>query len=231
MKNRKEKTRSGKDAPVILLIFTAAYALCMGLRVYYFMKAGRSMICDADAIEQHINALIAYGKWMRGIAYTLIHEHRLAFGNYSFGIGMGADFYTSMQYYAVGDPLNLPAAFLPSTAVYHYFQFLILLRPYLAGLAFIALCLYRSKSRKLSVPGIVSGALIYAFSGTVLFIGMWNPFFVTPMITLPLLVRGADRLYLEGRRVPFVLAVFLAGVSNFYFFYMQTIFIFGYFFL
>ena len=231
MKIRREKNGSHKDAFIIIIVFTAAYAACMGLRVFYFMKAGRSMICEADALEQHINALIAYGKWLRGIAYTLIHEHRLAFMDYSFGIGMGADFYTSMQYYAVGDPLNLPVAFLPSQAVYYYFQFLILLRPYLAGLAFIALCLYRRSKRELPAMGITAGALIYSLSGTVLFIGMWNPFFVTPMITLPLMVRGADRLYHEGMRAPFVLAVFAAGVSNFYFFYMQTIFIFGYFIL
>ncbi|MBR5115623.1 MAG: hypothetical protein IK096_01025, partial [Lachnospiraceae bacterium] len=71
------------------------------------------MICEADALEQHINALIAYGKWFRGFLYELRTEHRLVPQNYSFGIGLGGDFFTGMQYYGVGEPLNLPVFFLP----------------------------------------------------------------------------------------------------------------------
>ncbi len=231
--NRKPST---KQTGAFLLWFTALYVLCMGLRVWYFVRAGRSMICDADALEQHINALTAYGKWIRGLVYALVREHRLAWQSYSFGIGLGADFYTSMQYYAVGEPLNLIVAFLPASAVYYWYQLLILLRPYLAGLSFLTLCLWRDREgirehfadRPLSRCAMLGGALIYSFSGTVLFIGMWNPFFVIPMITLPLLILGLDRLLIEKRCAPFVLAVFLAGVSNFYFFYMQVLFLFGY---
>ncbi|MBR5116478.1 MAG: YfhO family protein, partial [Lachnospiraceae bacterium] len=195
------------------------------------LRAGRSMICEADALEQHINALIAYGKWFRGFLYELRTEHRPVLQNYSFGIGLGGDFYTGMQYYGVGEPLNLPVFFLPSSAVYYYYQFLILLRPYLAGLSFLGLCFYRRRQcgAELSPVGMTAGALIYAFSGTVLFIDMWNPFFVIPMITLPLLIRGAEILFLEARRGPFVLAVFLAGISNFYFFYMQVLLLTGWF--
>ena len=222
-------TAERKKIVEIGLLFTVSYAVCMGVCAFFFLRAGKSLICEADALEQHINALIAYGKWIRGILYTLVHEHRLAFQNYSFGIGLGADFYTSMQYYAVGDPLNLPVAFLPSRAVYYWFQFLILFRPWLAGISFLLLGRYRSRRMPVSGTGLAAGALLYSFSGTVLFIGMWNPFFVTPMITMPLLILGVDRLLLERKSTPFVAAVALAAVSNFYFFYMQVIFLFGYF--
>ncbi|MBQ3791292.1 MAG: YfhO family protein [Lachnospiraceae bacterium] len=227
MRKRSDK----KEIGLALLAFTVLYCLGMGIRVGFFLRAGKSMICEADALEQHINALIAYGKWFCGILYGLRTEHRLSLPNYSFGIGFGGDFYTGMQYYGVGEPLNLPVFFLPSSAVYYYYQFLILLRPYLAGLSFLFLCHYRQKSGgvRLSFDGMTAGALIYSFSGTVLFIGMWNPFFVIPMITMPLLIRGAEILIGEGRRSPLVLAAFAAGISNFYFFYMQVILLIGWF--
>lgn len=209
-----------------MLSYTLLYiALALGVWVYFY-KAGKSLINTSDAYKQHINALMVYGKWLRSIGYGILHGD-FSLKNYSFGIGYGADFYTSMQYYAVGDILNLPVAFIKTGAVYYYFQFLILLRPYLAGLTFTALCAHKGEGRY-KTEAILTAALSYAFCGTVMFIGMWNPFFVNAMIILPMMILGADRI-LEGKSARlFVVSVALSAVTNFYFFYMCVVLTIGY---
>ena len=213
-----------------ILLYTALYiALAAGI-FGWFALCGKTLINKSDAFEQHINALMVYGKWLRGYLYHVIKDHSLLPQNYSFGIGYGGDFQAAMQYYVVGDPLNIPAAVLPTKYIYYYYQFLVVLRPYLAGLSFLALCMHRAGRLAISKSAAITGALTYSFCGTVLFIGMWNPFFVNPMIILPLMVLGAD-LILEGeKRGPllFILSVFYASVCNFYFFYMLVLLIIGY---
>ena len=207
-----------------VLIYTVIYAVMAVLVWRFFPLAGKSLINRSDAYEQHINALIVYGKWIRGIIYNFAHGD-FSLPNYSFGIGYGGDFFTSMHYYAVGDILNIPAAFLPTASIYYYFQFLILLRPYLAGLSFMTLYNYK---RDHSLMAILAGSLSYAFCGTVLFIGMWNPFFVNAMIIFPVMILGADLVIDEKKPLTFILSVCWSEVTNFYFFYMMVLLIIGY---
>lgn len=202
--------------------FTLIYVIIAAYVWGWYFKSGKSLINSSDAFKQHINALTKYGRFLRGVLYSLFTEHKLSIQSYDFGIGYGADFISSMQYYAVGDPLNLPAAFLPSKYIYYYFQFLILLRPYLAGLAFLLLA---KRQRKYSAIPMLAGALSYSYCGIVMFIGMWNPQFVQPMICLPLLVYGVQKYIHEKKSLPFMLAVILSAVSNFYFFYMLVLMI------
>ncbi len=216
---KKKSTQTNKAG---YILFTILY-FAMAILVWgWFVKSGKSLINSSDAFEQHINALAKYGRYLRGVMYRIFVEHKLSIQNYDLGIGYGADFLTSMQYYAVGDPLNLPVAFLPSKYIYYYFQFLIVLRPYLAGLSFLLLA---SENRKFSLSSRLSGALSYSFCGIVLFIGMWNPQFVQPMICLPLLIYGVRKYVNERKFMPFVLATLLSAVSNFYFFYMLVLMI------
>lgn len=71
--------------------------------------------------------------------------------------------------------------------------------------------------------GLVAGALIYVFSGTVLYIGMLHPFFVNPMIWFPLLLLGVEKILREKRPALFMAVTALAALSSFYYFYMMAI--------
>ncbi|WP_026664079.1 YfhO family protein [Butyrivibrio sp. FC2001] len=216
------KSSSAGSRRKAFICFTLIYIVISVLVWGWFFKSGKSLINSSDAFKQHINALAKYGRFIRGIFYRLFTEHKLSLQSYDFGIGYGADFYTSMQYYAVGDPLNLPAGLLPSKYIYYYFQFLIFLRPYLAGLAFLLLT---GRKERFALTARLTGALSYSFCGIVLFIGMWNPQFVQPMICLPLLIYGVQKYIDEKRSLPFILAVAFSAVSNFYFFYMLVLMI------
>ena len=217
-----------------ILIYTILYLILAGLLILFFKLQNRSLVYHADAWRQHLRALAYYGKWLRGNLWHLLHDHSLTPQAWSFGLGYGSDVLTTLHYYCIGEPLTALTVFIPERFTKYYFEFLILLRPYLAGLSFSAYAEYMIGRKQLHGTGscmttgsgsfpILCGALCYVFSGTVLYLGMLHPFFVTPMIYLPLLLLGVEKVLRERKPRIFLVTVWLAALSNFYFFYMLTL--------
>lgn len=217
-----------------ILIYTILYLILVGLLVMFFKLQNRSLVYHADAWRQHLRALAYYGKWLRGNLWHLLHDHSLTTQAWSFGLGYGSDVLTTLHYYCIGEPLTALTVFVPERFTKYYFEFLILLRPYLAGLSFSAYAEYMIGRKQIHGTGsctttssgpfpILCGALCYVFSGTVLYLGMLHPFFVTPMIYLPLLLLGVEKVLLERKPRIFLVTVWLAALSNFYFFYMLAL--------
>ena len=229
LKNRKSNRRLR-----YFLVYTILYLILAGLLVLFFRLQNRSLVYHADAWRQHLRALAYYGKWLRGNLWHLLHDHSLTPQAWSFGLGYGSDVLTTLHYYCIGEPLTALTVFIPERFTKYYFEFLILLRPYLAGLSFSAYAEYMIGRKQLhgtvsctttgsgSFP-ILCGALCYVFSGTVLYLGMLHPFFVTPMIYLPLLFLGVEKVLRERKPCIFLVTVWLAALSNFYFFYMLAL--------
>ncbi len=261
----RKENKAGRLTGRWILLYTLLYLLLVGLLVLFFKVQNRSLVYHADAWRQHLRALAYYGKWLRGIVWNLVYYHSLSVQSWSFGLGYGADVLTTLHYYCVGEPLTFLTILVPEKYTKYYFEFLILLRPYLAGLAFSLYAkymlagryslaeLYPERKENGENPqnaesqtqicagmketpetdfrtgmGILAGALCYAFSGTVLYLGMLHPFFVTPMIYLPLLLLGVERVLRERRPFVLLISVWLAGLSNFYFFYMLALLTAGY---
>ena len=226
LKNRKSNRRLR-----YILAYTILYLILAGLLVVFFKLQNRSLVYHADAWRQHLRALAYYGKWLRGNLWHLFHDHSLTTQAWSFGLGYGSDVLTTLHYYCIGEPLTALSVFVPERFTKYYFEFLILLRPYLAGLSFSVYAEYMIGRKQLHGTGscmttgsgsfpILCGALCYVFSGTVLYLGMLHPFFVTPMIYLPLLFLGVEKVLRERRPRILLVTVWLAALSNFYFFYM-----------
>ena len=229
LKNRKSNRRLR-----YVLAYTILYLILAGLLVLFFKLQNRSLVYHADAWRQHLRALAYYGKWLRGNLWHLLHDHSLTPQAWSFGLGYGSDVLTTLHYYCIGEPLTALTVFVPERFIKYYFEFLILLRPYLAGLSFSAYAEYTIGRKQLHGTGsgtttgsgsfpILCGALCYVFSGTVLYLGMLHPFFVTPMIYLPLLLLGVEKVLRERKPRIFLVTVWLAALSNFYFFYMLAL--------
>lgn len=229
LKNRKSNRRLR-----YVLAYTILYLILAGLLVLFFRLQNRSLVYHADAWRQHLRALAYYGKWLRGNLWHLLHDHSLTPQAWSFGLGYGSDVLTTLHYYCIGESLTALTVFIPERFTKYYFEFLILLRPYLAGLSFSAYAEYMIGRKQLHGTGsctttgsgsfpILCGALCYVFSGTVLYLGMLHPFFVTPMIYLPLLLLGVEKVLRERKPRIFLVTVWLAALSNFYFFYMLAL--------
>lgn len=216
--NKKKVFDSPVKAAVFYGAYTAIFAGMIYAVFYYFFANNVSFINSADAFRQHIKALAYYAKWMRGVIYHVLKDHSLNIQTFSFGMGYGTDIYPTLQYYAIGDILNLPAIFVPNEYIYIYFQVAMMVRPFIAGITFSALCFYlRPKASKI---GVMTGMFTYSFCTFFLFLGIWHPYFANPLIYMPLVIIGAEKIIRENKSVFFAVSIFLAGSNNFFFFYM-----------
>ena len=90
----------------------------------------------------------------------------------------------------MGDPLNLLSVAVPTRYMAYFYSFLVVLRLYLAGLAFSGYCFYMGRKKNLAV---LTGALCYVFCGYALFGAIRHPFFLNPMIYFPLILTGVEK--------------------------------------
>lgn len=201
-------------------LYTALFILTAWIVFRYFWENDRTFVWVPDGWKQHYQALLYYSKWLRELFSRLFIQHNFNLPSYSFSLGYGADILTTLHYYAIGDPLTLFSVFVPENAMLYFYEFLIFFRIYLAGIAFSCYCFYRKKT---SWYAVFSGTFIYIFCGYVMFAGVRHPYFLNPMIYLPLILLGVEKLWREKKPGLFVGSVCLSAISNFYFFYMLVI--------
>ena len=63
-------------------------------------------------------------------------EHRFHIPEWDFNIGEGNDILVTLHYYVIGDPFAVLSVLVPTRFMYVYYDIMILLRLYLAGIAF-----------------------------------------------------------------------------------------------
>ena len=203
-------------------VYTLMFLLMCIVAFLPFFTEGKSFVWGAgveDGLSQHFSALAYYGEALREFFRNLLAGHpKLVMWDMS--LGYGADILSTLNYYAIGDPLNLLYGFVSPKNTEIMYDFMILLRMYLAGITFI---MYARKMKKRSY-GTVIGALVYVFSGFCFRLGLRHPFFINPMIYFPLLCLGIEKIYQRERPYVFIFAVCVSAMSNYYFLYMLTIF-------
>lgn len=203
-------------------VYTLMFLLMCIVAFLPFFTEGKSFVWGAgveDGLSQHFSALAYYGEALREFFRNLLAGHpKLVMWDMS--LGYGADILSTLNYYAIGDPLNLLYGFVSPKNTETMYNFMIVLRMYLAGITFI---MYARKMKKRSY-GTVIGALVYVFSGFCFRLGLRHPFFINPMIYFPLLCLGIEKIYQRERPYVFIFAVCVLAMSNYYFLYMLTIF-------
>lgn len=203
-------------------VYTLMFLLMCIVAFLPFFTEGKSFVWGAgveDGLSQHFSALAYYGEALREFFRNLLAGHpKLVMWDMS--LGYGADILSTLNYYAIGDPLNLLYGFVSPKNTETMYNFMIVLRMYLAGITFI---MYARKMKKRSY-GTVIGALVYVFNGFCFRLGLRHPFFINPMIYFPLLCLGIEKIYQRERPYVFIFAVCVSAMSNYYFLYMLTIF-------
>lgn len=211
---QKERKKQLQD---YYLVYMILFVIVSTIVFSPFIISGKSFIWKTDGLNQHYNALTYVGVWARQAIRDVWTNHTLPL--WDFNIGYGSDIITTLHYYAVGDPLDLVTIVVPSEYTEYLYSTLIVVRFYLAGAAFSAYCFSRGKGRLATLAGGVA----YAFCGFAIFAGVRHPYFLNPMIYLPLLLIGVERVLKEKKPVLFTLMVFVSAISNFYFFYMLVL--------
>ncbi len=236
-----EKKSNIKKIGLFLALYTIIYLAITALIYHYFNAQNKSMVYHYDGWYQHIRALTYYSQWLRDSIKSLLSGGGLQ--TFTFGIGYGADVITTLSYYCIGDPLTLLSVFFSRGKIIYLYHFLLLLRPYLGGLFFAMYCYYRSihdgwgfkngesknvvdvtNMGRISLPVLLGAAIAYDFSEVTLYLGRWHPYFIIPLVIFPLILLGIEKCFCEKKPWLYIFAVFLGGISNFYFFYMMMVF-------
>ena len=194
-------------------LFTLIFiVLCIGV-FFTFLKNGRSFIWSTDGFKQHY------------IFLENFHETIKNGGSFfSWNLGLGLDKIGQLSYYTLGDPFAYLSLLFNIDNLKYVYGILIILRMYCVGLSFIKYCNYHKRSKFATLIG----AIIYTFSGYVLYATVRHPFFANAAIWLPLMFLGIDKILKEDRYKLFTFISAISAVSNYYFFYMITILTFIY---
>ena len=196
------------------LRYTGMFLLCalFYTGMLYVMK--RLPIYDGDGYLQPYTVL----GYVRQSVLRLLSGGGLRMVD--FRLGQGMDALTTLSYYGYTDPLSLLAALFPEKWMGYAFLLVDLLRAYLAGLCF---GLFARKTGAKDGWAVACSALIYVFSGFLLFNLSKHVYFLNAALYLPLVLLGVERVLQDERWFGYALACALMLVANFYFAYMNTI--------
>ena len=212
--------KSEKNKKIVYyIVYTAMFLVMISLVCLQFGKNDKSFVRNGDGLEQHFPVITYFAKILRQSISSVFSGGGLQLPLWDFAIGPGSDIVTTLNYYGVGDPLNLLVVLFPLDKMEMGYAFLILLRTYLSGVTFSMYCKEMRRGRW----NTLCGALAYAFCGYAIYAGVRHPFFINPMIILPLLLLGIEKIFKNKKPYVFILAVFYAAITGIYFFYMLGI--------
>ena len=211
-------SRVGKACYRAYSLFFLPFAILVFLGL---LTSGRELIWNIDGLSQYYAFFVYEGEWLRGIFAGLFSGEGLNIPLWAWNSGYGADVLTAFDFFF--DPLNLFSAVAPGAASEWVFQLLVLVRLYLAGLAFVFYCRTRGENRR----GTVLGALLYAFCGAGLTVVQWTSG-LHAFILFPVILAGAERLLAGGKPWVFIASLTLLAIVSYYFTYMVCILLVGY---
>lgn len=178
-----------------------------------FYSQGISFVWNTDGVGQYYPAFLYIGQWLRNI----LKEAPL----FDLRIAMGENVIGSLNYYGFGDPLNVFAVFATKENGAYLFSAMILLRMYLAGLAFLKYGGYMKLDRTL----LVVATFGYTFSGFALYGGLMYIEFLAPLIYLPLMLCGCEMVWREQKYACLIVSTLYAALSNFCFLYLVGLYL------
>lgn len=190
-------------------------AACVSLLIVLvpFMIRGNHLIWAEEARDGATQG-VTYLNYLREVGWLK------AIGNYDYFIGLGADAMTSLSFFSLFDPFIIFIYILPFDIVWVY-DIIMALKFVAAGAAFLGYMQWRG------VRGgyAVSLALLYMYSGFILFTFVRHLNLTSGPIWLPLIVMGAEMVY--RKKNPFVLtaSAFLCLINSFYMFFFNSVFI------
>lgn len=192
------------------------YALSMSIPVLIFficatingfVPMGEELLNSYDSFTQYPGMLLEYARLLRN-------------GNifYSWGAGLGFNFFGTLAYYAMS-PLNLLSLFATPSNFHIFFAIMTFLRFALLG---GAMCFYLEK-KDVKPLYVVLFSTLYALMGYTSTY-YYNFIWIDSVIMLPLVIHGLDKL-IEGKSPKFyIIALSITIIINYYIGYMICVF-------
>ena len=198
-----------------ILLYTLLFVVTCVLVFIPFTVRGLSSVWEIDGVGQYYPAFLYIGQFIRDFFSTG------KFMSFDLRIAMGEDVFSALNYYGLGDPLNIIAVFADKTNGVMLFRFMFFLRLYLAGLSFI---LY-SRYMKLNEELIPAGAFIYVCSGYLFCACMMYIQFLSPLVYFPLLLWSCEKFFKEKQWWWMALVSAYAALCTMYLFYYAALFL------
>ena len=183
----------------------------------YFIANGYSMVWKPDGQNLYLTIMYYTRNYVVQAVKTLLSTGQLVLPQWDFAIGQGSSVLTVFHF----NPLFLPAIFTPYRWMEAVYGAVTVLQIPLAGLAFTAYC--RSIEKREPLPVLV-GAVVYAFSGFVIFTAAKHIYFITFLVIyLPLILAGCERWLRKRKWGLFVGMIFLAMTGGYYYAFINTL--------
>ncbi|MBM7834694.1 YfhO family protein [Clostridium sardiniense] len=202
-----------KKSPIT--IYTMIFIIIFSLYYIVFVQDGKTLIWSGDGINQHFSILYDFNEMIR----NFIKDPSAGFPEWSWNIAYGSDVIGAYSYYVIGDLFSYLSLLFPLNKLELAYNLLIVLRLYCTGLAFI----YYSKRMRFSNYGSILGSISYAFSGFILMSAIRHPYFINPLIILPIIFICIENILENKKKYLFSIIVAVSMISNFYFSYMIAI--------
>ena len=213
--------KSSNKKKQFYIVYTFVFLLLFFLVFFWNFALDRSFIWTMDGWAQHYKALVYYAEHGRRFLSSLFLEHRFVIPQWDFSLGEGNDILQTLHYYVIGDPFAVPSLLFPTKYMWLYYGFAIMLRLYFTGIAFSHLCFYLNDNA--GRIAVMVGTISYVFCFWNILNANRHPFFLNPLLYFPLIVLGIEKIINKEKPYVFIIAVFLAAISNFYFFYMMVL--------
>lgn len=143
---------------------------------------------------------------------------------YTWNVGIGSNFLALYVYY-LACPLHFLGALVPKAYILEFLSYLVVCK---VGLCGLTACLYLQRRFHTRSFSCVFFSCFYALSGFMAAYN-WNIMWLDPVILLPLVLLGLERLVKEGRCGLYCVALALSIYTNFYLSIMVCIFLVLYF--
>lgn len=143
---------------------------------------------------------------------------------YTWNVGIGSNFLALYTYY-LACPLHFLGALVPKAHIMEFLSYLVVCK---VGLCGLTACLYLQRRFQTRSVSCVLFSCFYALSGFMAAYN-WNIMWLDPVILLPLILLGLERLVKEGRCGLYCVALALCIYTNFYLSIMVCVFLVLYF--
>lgn len=153
--------------------------------------------------------------------------HKLHAGGslaYTWNVGIGSNFVALYAYY-LACPLHFLGALFPEAHMMEFLSYLVVCK---VGLCGLTACMYLQRRYHTRCFACVLFSCFYALSGFMAAYN-WNIMWLDPVILLPLILLGLERLVKEGRCGLYCVSLALSIYTNFYLSIMVCIFLVLYF--
>ncbi len=204
----KEKAKTASVLMLVLILTLFFVFLPFLINGKYLAWIG--ILKEKDGITQHATFL-----------QYLVKTNWNFINHFDFNIGLGADYFTTFIYYMIADPFNLLLILFPFSNFLITYSLLIIFKFLACGIFMYVYLRHKKITPRIAIP--ISA--LYMIGGFLLFTFPRHPDLSNGAIYLPLIILGVELIFDNKKPYLLLFSTFFCFISNFYIFYMVSVFV------